>query len=91
MIGLAIACALAVRTVGGFHCVFADLFDVNASLWSLLLPLRTNRYSIICRDIDLDLGAAAVASPISYSKQTQSIRLLKPYQWYVGATSLVHC
>jgi len=57
---------------------------------SLLLPLRHQSiFRIILVAILILIWAAAAGRGrrFLYFKQTQSIRLLKPYQGYVGATS----
>jgi hypothetical protein len=89
MIGLAAACVLCVRHRWRFPLRFSIIcLIVNAVLMSLLLPLRTNRYSYHLVEILLLVcAAAAVASGEALIKLTQSIRLPRPYRWYVAAVA----
>ena len=75
VMGLAVACVLAVRHRWRFPLRFSIIcLIVNAALMSLLLPLRTNRYSYHLVEILLLVCAAvAIASGEGLLKLTQSI------------------
>jgi hypothetical protein len=89
VIGLAAACALAVRHRWRFPLRFSLIcLIVNAELMSLLLPLRTNRYSYhLVAILILVCAAAAVAAAEFVIKQARSFRLPDFYRWYVVATA----
>jgi hypothetical protein len=89
MIGILFACVLAARHRWRFPLRFSLIcLIVNAELMSLLLPLRTNRYSYHLAAILILIWAAAAVGVVDFLlKQTRSIRLPTPYRWYVGAVS----
>ncbi len=89
MIGLGVACLLSVRHRWRFPLRFSIIcVVVNAELMSLLLPLRTNRYSYhLVELLILICAAAAVAGADFLIEAVRSVRVPSPYRWYTAATA----
>lgn len=89
MIGLALACIIAIRHRWRFPLRFSLIcLVVNAELMSLLLPLRTNRYSYHLVAITILICAAVVVAIAQLIVEYfRSVRLPSPYEWYVKATA----